>query len=153
MCWPLLSVWERRERERQWWKRRRAAYLHPFSLLSFFYFQTLFISCASFLFAADKQHQQMHEHGWADANLPSPPEKYLVQTSQKHTQSQRVDHQILLNSFMLMWENADFAFLLNQVLLAMFKPMSDVRFSEDSVDVAKPHILCLFDSGTKQSNV
>lgn len=54
----------------------------PFHYYLFFYFQTLFISCASFLFAADKQHQQMHEHGWADANLPSPPEKELIQTLQ-----------------------------------------------------------------------
>lgn len=46
------------------------------------YFQTLFISCASFLFAVDKQHQQMHGHGCADANLLSPPKKELIQTLQ-----------------------------------------------------------------------
>lgn len=134
---PSSAVWKRWERVME---MKQSSPPSPLFVVIFFYFQTLFISCASFLFAVDKQHQQMHGHGCTDANLLSLPKKRAHPNFTKHTQSQRVHPQILVNSFMLLWENADFFFLLNQVLLGEFKPTFDLRFSEDSVHVTKLQI-------------
>lgn len=86
-CAIVGCVEKARERERAM-KTKQSSLSSPLFIIIFFYFQTLFISCASFLFAADKQHQQMHEHGWADANLPSPLKKNsskLYKTYRKST--------------------------------------------------------------------
>lgn len=41
----------------------RSAHFHLLSFTFFLYFQTLFISCACFPFAATKQHQAIFKHG------------------------------------------------------------------------------------------
>lgn len=57
-----------REGEQGWWQQRHFFFqissLPPFLSFTFFlYFQTLFISCACFPFAATKQHQAIFKHG------------------------------------------------------------------------------------------
>lgn len=114
----LLMVKDSSKASSVMWKKQREMEMNQISPL-FLIFSPLFISCVSFLFAADKQHWLIYEQGYADATS-SHPDDDRIQTLQKI-------HQVLERTIKSWWiascsceENADVFFLVSHVLLGEF---------------------------------